>query len=454
MAPRELVGDEALGLQLVVGGHPQVHLAEGGVAEAFADHGLEGGGRRGAVDYPTLRHPLGACLGVVVEAQTGVEGEALHEVLADGHVGGHLVLVLIADGAGLLARLATGVPGVAVDVLVVETEGEASLGPEAEALVGGEAREGVVAAEVVVGGGAHTVVVISVVDLVAPEVVVDAEGARGAAVAVGERGGGGTAVDPLAGLQQGTVGGAGIGGGVVGEVGVGRDLPLRTDVVAELDLTAVLVEAHVGTVVVGARALQRDDAPEASLAQTAGGVGLDGAVGAGAEVDVGPDAVAEHLAGDDVEDAAHGIGTVEHGGGTAQHLHALGEHGLVEVGGAVAEEALILGHAVDEHHEAAAGTADAAQGDGAGGAVADAVAEDATAGDEEAGHLLREGGQDVLLLVLGERGVVHGGDRHGHVAEVALLACAGDHHVGERVGQDDEEGCEEAGHCASRSTRV
>ena len=62
------------------------------------------------------------------------------------------------------------------------------------------------------------------------------------------------------------------------------------------------------------------------------------------------DAVFKGLAGDDVHDTTHCVASVEHRSRTAEHFHALGHQGLVRVCDRMAEDALILGMSVDEHH--------------------------------------------------------------------------------------------------------
>ena len=116
------------------------------------------------------------------------------------------------------------------------------------------------------------------------------------------------------------------------------------------------------------------------------------AVTAGTEVDMCPHAVALHLAGDDVQHAAHRIAPVEHRGGSAQHLHPFGHHRLVTVADRVTVDAVVLRMAVDEYQQLAAARSDAAQADASGGSRRYPVAHHGARGDEQSRYLLRHGG--------------------------------------------------------------
>ena len=101
------------------------------------------------------------------------------------------------------------------------------------------------------------------------------------------------------------------------QVHVARQRPCSRKLVSQLGVAAVLFEAHVGAVAVGAVVGAGDDAREASLADTVRQLGLQRVVGAVGGLQVGADALLALLARDDVDDAAHGVGTVEYRGGAA-----------------------------------------------------------------------------------------------------------------------------------------
>ena len=190
---------------------------------------------------------------------------------------------------------------------------------------------------------------VAVVDLVSPPVVEEAQSAGRAFIVILQHGRRHAARDARIVVRQGGEGLAGVGGVEVRHVHVAPQAPVLCQVIRQLGIAAVLLESHVRSVSVGAVVGEGGRAAEASLAHAVDPLGLHRAVGACTQVDVRPYPVLVHLAGDDVDDAAHGVGAVEHGGRPAQHFDALGQHRLVGVGDGVAEEAHVLRMPVDEH---------------------------------------------------------------------------------------------------------
>ena len=280
--------------------------------------------------------------------------------------------------------------------------------------------------------------------VVAP-VVEEAQRARRPVILVFEGHGGHAARDALVVVDIGLVGGAGVGGVEVGDVDVGPKAPLPGQVVGEAGIAAILLEAHAVAVAVGAAVRAGDDAAQAAAAHAVGGLGLERAVGAAAEVGVGAHAVVPHATGDEVDHAAHGSRTVKHRSRAAQHLDALHHHRLVGVGDGVAHQAHVLRMAVDEHEHTRRGQsvlcwpADAAHRYLPGAAARDAVAHQAALGREKAWHQRIEHGQYGRFVALFELTPPHGGEGHGQVAHVGGVACAGDdgfvqRAAGQRVG--------------------
>ena len=176
---------------------------------------------------------------------------------------------------------------------------------------------------------------------------------------------------------------------------------MRREVITQLEVSAVLLKTETRTVVVATAILSGNNAVKPTLPDAVGELSLERAVRAGAETDVGLHAVLTHLARHDVDHTAHGVGAVEHRGGAAQHLHPLGHHRLVRVAYGVAEDALVLRMAVDEHHHAARRAAKSAQADAPGGTVAHGVTHHGARRYEQSGHLLGKSGQHVCAPVLG-----------------------------------------------------
>ena len=343
---RELVIHQLFGFQVGVLGREHIHLADGGEAETLAHHRLDLGVVRQDERHAALGHPFGAGVGVVVEADAGVEGQPARDVLAEIDIARHLVHRLV--GGGLVGvAVEERVPRLAAEVLVVHPDGQAVAPEERGALKPRHAQHLVARVEPVVERLLARRV--AVVDAVAAPVVEEAQRAGGGAVVVAQGEGGHTARDARVVVENGFGDGAGVGGVEVGDVHVGIDAPRPPDLVTQLRIAAVLLEAHVGAVAVGAVVGAGDRAGETARLHPVGGFGLKRVVGAVAGVEVGSDAVLPHLARDDVDDAAHRVGAVEHRGGAAHDLHPLGQHRLVGVGDRVPHQPHVLGVAVDQH---------------------------------------------------------------------------------------------------------
>ena len=155
---------------------------------------------------------------------------------------------------------------------------------------------------------------------------------------------------------------------------------------------------------------------------------------------VGRHAVGLLLARDDIDNAAHRIGAVEHRCRSAQHLHALGEHRLVGIGYGMPEHAHVLRMPVDEHQHLGVAP-DAAHIDAAGRPVGNAVAHHAARGGEKSRHLLVEHRVERRIVAIFYRRPPDHGKRHRQMAHVGRVARAGDDYLAqfltpsERVGR-------------------
>ena len=135
------------------------------------------------------------------------------------------------------------------------------------------------------------------------------------------------------------------------------------------------------------------------------------------------------LSRDDVHNATHRIAAVKQAGRTAQHLYPIGNHRLVGVGNAVAEDALVLRVSVDEHQHLSCTGTEAANIDATRTARAHAVAHHASAGQNDSRHFLHDGRQHAGPFVGQESVAADGVDRHGQMANVCGSATACDDHL-------------------------
>ena len=125
---RQLVAPQPFGLQTGVGGRVEVQFAHGGIAKTLAHHLLQFALGEEAEGDARLRHPLTPGNRVVVKAHTGLGGKPGADVVAQVHISLHFMIALLAallvGRFQYLARRPVGVSGMAVDVLIVEAEGE------------------------------------------------------------------------------------------------------------------------------------------------------------------------------------------------------------------------------------------------------------------------------------------------------------------------------------------
>ena len=75
-----------------------------------------------------------------------------------------------------------------------------------------------------------------------------------------------------------------------------------------------------------------DNAAETPFPNAVGNFRLQCIVGAVADLRMGLNPVFLHLAGYDIDNATHGVGTIQHRGRAAKHFHPVGQHGLIGIG--------------------------------------------------------------------------------------------------------------------------
>ena len=181
---RKFVVHQFLGLQVRILRREHIHLADGRKAESLADHRLDLGVAGQQERQPALGNPLRARMRMVVEAQPGVERQPVRQALAEIDVSRHFVHRFVGRG---LVRIAVeiAVPGLAPEVLVVDTHGQTVAREERRTLIPRHAQHPVAGIEAVIerfGAGR-----IAVVDLVTAPVVEKAQGAGGLSVVVAQR---------------------------------------------------------------------------------------------------------------------------------------------------------------------------------------------------------------------------------------------------------------------------
>ena len=122
-----------------------------------------------------------------------------------------------------------------------------------------------------------------------------------------------------------------------------RGTPMVADVVAQLQESTILFEAHIGTMVISTAVLCSDGAAEASQTDLIGGLSLNAAPTAGTNGGICRRGTTHRgLSRDNVHHASHRIRTIEHGGWTTQHLNTFSHQRQIAVGQRMAIDALIL----------------------------------------------------------------------------------------------------------------
>ena len=136
-----------------------------------------------------------------------------------------------------------------VDVLIVKTHGNAITLKELRTLIPRYSSHSILRTEEV-GLRCTPLSIIAIIDLVPSEVVIDTQCTAGLVVVVLDSQAGSTTRNPLVVLQLGLRYCTGIRGIPMGQVQIHSSIPMFTDVVAQLHVAPILLEAHVGTMVI------------------------------------------------------------------------------------------------------------------------------------------------------------------------------------------------------------
>ena len=97
------------------------------------------------------------------------------------------------------------------------------------------------------------------------------------------------------------------------------------------------------------------------------------------------------------------------------------------------EQTHVLRMSVNQNHQATRAATHATQGNPAGSPVGDTEAHYAARGGEQTGDLLRQDGEERRLMRLFDLHTVHDGNRHGQMADIRLVAGAGNDHFVQRI---------------------
>ncbi len=422
-----LVVPHRFGRQIGVGRTEHIHLAYDRIAESLRDRSLQLDGMRQMKRQPRLRHPLLTHARVAVQTNARIDRKPARYMLAQVDISGQLVLVFvdnIAARTGLLARDILR-PRPAAVTEPVEAQRKAAALEQTHALVYRHARHIVARVEAPLLRRLSRARRIAVVDPVSAPVVKQTQRARGAFVLVREGQRRHAARNALVAVDERRPHGARAGGVEVRYVGIGARSPVPGDLVAQLCITAVLLEAHVVAMTVRAVVRTADHRRESPGTHAVRELGFERVVGAVTGMQIGVHAVGMHLARDDIHNASHGVGAVKHRGGAPQHLDPIGQHRLVGVGYRVAEDTRILRMTVDKHHHAGAAAAQTAQRYASGSTARDTVTHYAARRSEQSGHLLGQHGQQRGLHRPLDRSAPHDRDGHGQMPYVGAVARTG-----------------------------
>ena len=314
----------------------------------------------------------------------------------------------------------------------VRTDGQGIAGEERNHLVGRQAGSEVSAMEQELTGFAALVV--SVVDSMVTEVVVQVDVSGSLFVFVLQRETGHAADDVGPAVEHGSGDSSGILGVGLHETDTGTGLPRTAELISELDHTVGGMEGGALAVTVGTVVSHCDGCGETAFPVIVGKAGAVGSEGASHRLEIQAVAVLDRLTGNDIDGTSHGIGSVEYRGSTARNLDALciGRHVFVSYGMTV--NGLELRVTVDEDDDTAGAGSEAAKRDGAGSSVGNAVSSNATRGHEEAGNLLHHRGHYRSLIAGSDRCAADHGNGSGKGVTEDGHAGTGDDGSSESVG--------------------
>ena len=229
MAPRELVTHKTFGFEVGVRRRIEVHLAHCGIAETLADHSLDFTRFQRTNHDTALWNPFAACDSMVVITDACIDSKPREDILSQIDIDSIFVIMNVCALLILclkhFARLATGIIGTSVDVLVIGSDSEATACPKVRALIPAHASEGILRAEIT-ALRLTSFGTITIVDLMASEVIVSADTTFGAGIMILDADVGHTTRNPLVSLKHLGSHSSGIRRIEVGDVGIGIDVPM------------------------------------------------------------------------------------------------------------------------------------------------------------------------------------------------------------------------------------
>ena len=276
---------------------------------------------------------------------------------------------------------------------------------------------------------------VAVVDPMSSPVVEEAQGSGSPAVIVAQCERRHAAGNTLPVVQNGLRNGARIPGVEMREVHVGVEIPRLGNPVTQLGVTAVLLEAHVPAMPVGAVVRASHRTRKTSCPNLIRNLGFERIVGPVTGMEVGFHPVLVHPARHDIDDTTHGVRAVQHRSGAAHDLDPVGQHRRAGIGDRMPHQPHVLGMAVDQHQQTRCGTsADTAQRHLPGSPARNAVPHDAASRNEQSRNLLGQRRQQRRLESLGDLLPSDDGNGHRQMPEVGFMPGSGDHDLPDRVG--------------------
>ena len=239
--------------------------------------------------------------------------------------------------------------------------------------------------------------------------------------------------DALICVQKGDCGASRIGSVEMGDIGIPPHVPCVRNFIPEFGIPAVLFKLQPVAVAVRSVIRSAHHAREASLPHPVGGFCLQSVVRAIPCGHVCFHAVILHLAGHDVDHAAHCVRAIQHGSWPPQNFHPFCQERLVSVSDGMPEQPHVLGMPVDKHHQPTGTAAHASQGNATGRPVGSAEPHDAPLCGEQPRHLFRQHRYQRRLVRLLDGLPVDDRNSQGQMPDVCFIPGAGHHHLVHRI---------------------
>ena len=215
-------------------------------------------------------------------------------------------------------------------MLIVKTHSQTVTGEKRCALIPRHAQHAVFGVEV--GFLRRTVGMIAVIDFMSSPVIEETQGAGALFIMVFESERSHAARDAGVIVYVRITGLARIGGLELRDVYIAPQFPGIVEVISQLGIAAVLFKLHIVAMPVGTVVRAGDNTAETPFPDAVGNFRLQCVVGAVADLCMGLNPVFLHLAGYDIDNAAHSVRAIQHRGRAAKHFHPVGQHGLIGIG--------------------------------------------------------------------------------------------------------------------------